>query len=51
MKRLRQWLCRKHKVRGQRGTSRFSDKYLHEQLGLVNIEMLAPTRNRLWANA
>ena len=51
MKRLRQWLCRKHKVRGQRGTSRFSDQYLHEQLGLVNIEMLAPTRNRLWANA
>ena len=26
MKRLRQWLCRKHKVRGQRGTSRFSDQ-------------------------
>jgi len=51
MKRLRQWPCRKHKVRGQRGTSRFSDQYLHEQLGLVNIEMLAPMRNRLWANA
>jgi RNA-directed DNA polymerase len=49
MKRLRQWLCRKHKVRGQRGTSRFSDQYLHEQLGLVNIEKL--TRNRLWAKA
>jgi RNA-directed DNA polymerase len=49
MKRLRQWLCRKHKVRGQRGTSRFSDQYLHEQLGLVNIEKLR--RNRLWAKA
>jgi RNA-directed DNA polymerase len=49
MKRLRQWLCRKHKVRGQRGTSRFSDQYLHEQLGLVNIEKLM--RNRLWAKA
>ncbi len=47
--RLRQWLCRKHKVRGQRGTSRFSNQYLHEQLGLINIETL--THNRLWANA
>ena len=47
--RLRQWLCRKHKGRGQRGTSRFSNQYLHEQLGLINIETL--THNRLWANA
>ena len=47
--RLRQWLCRKRKVRGQRGTSRFSNQYLHEQLGLINIETL--THNRLWANA
>jgi len=49
VKRLRQWLCRKHKVRGQRGSSRFSDNYLHEQLGLVNIRMLR--RNRSWAKA
>ena len=49
VKRLRQWLCQKHKVRGQRGSSRFSDKYLHDHLGLINIETL--TRNRPWAKA
>jgi group II intron reverse transcriptase/maturase len=49
VKRLRQWLCHKHKVRGQQGSSRFSDKYLHDQLGLINIETL--TRNRPWAKA
>jgi hypothetical protein len=47
VKRLRQWLCHKHKVRGYRGTSRFSDKYLHDTLGLINIETLI--RNRPWA--
>ena len=47
--RLRQWLCRKHKVRGRRGCSRFSNHYLYKQLGLIHIETL--TRNRLWANA
>jgi RNA-directed DNA polymerase len=47
VKRLRQWLCHKHKVRGYRGTSRFSDKYLHNTLGLINIETLI--RNRPWA--
>jgi group II intron reverse transcriptase/maturase len=49
VKRLRQWLCRKHKVRGERGLSRFSDNYLHDQLGLVNLRMLR--RNRSWAKA
>jgi group II intron reverse transcriptase/maturase len=35
--RLRQWLVRKHKVRGSRWT-RFSDRYLHETLGLVRLQ-------------
>ena len=33
-RRLRQWLCAKHKVQGQ-GTSRFPDAYLHQELGLI----------------
>ena len=49
VKRLRQWLCHKHKVRGQRGTVRFSDKDLHERLGLVRLTSLI--RTRPWANA
>jgi RNA-directed DNA polymerase len=49
VKRLRQWLCRKHRVRGERGLSRFSDNYLHDELGLVNLRMLR--RNRSWAKA
>src|SRR5438128_2783125 len=35
--RLRQWLVRKHKVRGSRW-SRFSDRYLHETLGLIRLQ-------------
>ncbi len=46
--RLRHWLCRKHKVRGQ-GTSRFPDKYLYEQLGLAQLK--TRTRNFPWAKA
>jgi len=46
--RLRQWLCAKHKVRG-RGTSRFPDKYLYENLGLVRLS--ARTRNFPWAKS
>ncbi len=49
VKRLRQWLCCKHKVRGRRGHSRFSDKSLHEKHGLVHLERLI--RNRPWAKA
>ena len=49
VKRLRQWLCCKHKVRGRRGQSRFSDKTLHEKRGLVHLERLI--RNRPWAKA
>jgi group II intron reverse transcriptase/maturase len=45
-KRLRQWLCRKHKVRGQ-GTSRYPDEYLYDELHLVRLS--ATTRNFPWA--
>jgi group II intron reverse transcriptase/maturase len=46
--RLRRWLCKKHKVAGT-GTSRFSDQYLYEVLGLVH---LAPRTHDLpWAKA
>jgi RNA-directed DNA polymerase len=34
--RLRRWLCAKHKVRS-RGTSRFPDRYLHDELGLIRL--------------
>lgn len=47
-RRLRRWLCKKHKVQGG-GRTRFPDKYLHEDLGLVH---LAPrTHNFPWATA
>jgi RNA-directed DNA polymerase len=38
-RRLRRWLCKKHTVPG-RGTSRFPDDYLYQQLGLVRLPML-----------
>jgi len=47
-RRLRQWLCAKHKAPG-RGTSRFSDEYLHRTLGLVKLP--ERTRSFPWANA
>ena len=47
-KRLRQWLCRKHKMQG-RGTSQFPDEYLHRTLGLVCLQ--ARTRSFPWAKA
>jgi hypothetical protein len=37
--RLRQWLCRKYKVRG-RGTARFPDDYLYQTLGLLRLQSL-----------
>jgi len=47
-RRLRQWLCAKHKVQGQ-GTTRFPDEYLYRVLGL---ERLGPrTHNFSWAKA
>jgi RNA-directed DNA polymerase len=36
VRRLRQWLCKKHKVRGA-GLSRFSAEYLYLGLGLVRL--------------
>jgi group II intron reverse transcriptase/maturase len=47
-RRLRQWLCAKHKVPGQ-GTSRFPDAYLYEQLGLTDLR--AKTRRFPWVTA
>jgi group II intron reverse transcriptase/maturase len=47
-RRLRQWLRAKHKVRGE-GTSRFPDQYLHEELGLIQLQLR--TRDLPWANA
>ena len=35
--RLRRWLCRKHKVRGQ-GYSRYPDRYLYRELGLYQLK-------------
>ena len=46
--RLRQWLRHKHKVQG-RGYARFPDEYLHETLGLLQLEPLAAARP--WAKA
>jgi group II intron reverse transcriptase/maturase len=34
--RLRQWLCKKHKQQGS-GYARYSDGYLHQELGLVRL--------------
>jgi group II intron reverse transcriptase/maturase len=46
--RMRQWLCRKHKVRNM-GIARFPDEYLYQELGLVRLGPL--TRTFPWANA
>ncbi len=46
--RLRQWLCAKHKVQGQ-GSARFTDRYLHDVLGLVCLPKL--TAAFPWAKA
>ncbi len=47
-RRLRQWLCGKHRVPGQ-GTSRFPNDHLHQTLGLVQLK--GRTHNFPWANA
>ena len=46
--RLRQWLRAKHKAR-DRGTTRYSDEYLHEVLGLVRLS--ERTAGFPWAKA
>ena len=45
-RRLRRWLCRKHKV-ASGGYTHFSAEYLYKTLGLVNLPEL--TRNFPWA--
>jgi group II intron reverse transcriptase/maturase len=45
-RRLRRWLCRKHKVRTGE-YARFPNGYLHERLGLVQLRVTG--RNLLWA--
>jgi RNA-directed DNA polymerase len=48
IRRLRRWLCHKHKV-GSHGFTRFPDEYFYAQLGLVR---LGPHTETLpWANA
>ena len=46
--RLRQWLRKKHKVRG-RGTARYPDECLYQKLNLVRLQ--DKTRNFTWATA
>jgi group II intron reverse transcriptase/maturase len=46
--RLRRWLCAKHKVKS-RGTSRFPDQYLHDELGLIRLS--ARPKSFPWAKA
>jgi group II intron reverse transcriptase/maturase len=46
--RLRQWLRKKHKVRGL-GTTRYPDAYLYQKLHLIRLEVR--TRNFAWAKA
>ena len=47
-KRLRRWLCSKHKVPG-RGTTRYPNQYLYEQLELADLPKR--THNLPWAKA
>jgi RNA-directed DNA polymerase len=46
--RLRQWLCRKHKISG-RGTARFPDEYFYDTLKLTRLTEC--THSLPWANA
>lgn len=47
-RRLRQWLCRKHKIRG-RGIKRYPDEHLWGELGLAKLAVR--TRSLPWAKA
>jgi hypothetical protein len=46
--RLRRWLCKKHKTPG-RGTARFSDEHLYQNLRLKRLTLTK--RNLPWAKA
>ncbi|MFZ1098207.1 MAG: hypothetical protein WAN26_02240, partial [Steroidobacteraceae bacterium] len=48
IRRLRRWLCHKHKV-GSQGYTRFPDAYFYTRLGLVRLRLL--TQTRPWATA
>ena len=45
-KRLRHWLCEKHRLRVQ-GYARYPDEYLHGELGLVRL--VGRKHGLLWA--
>lgn len=47
-KRLRRWLCKKHKVQGS-GIRRYPDQCLYEKMGLINLPKR--TRDLPWAKA
>lgn len=47
-RRLRRWLCQKHKVRTGE-YARFPNEHLHQRLGLVQLRVTG--RNLLWAKA
>ena len=46
--RLRQWLCKKHKVQGL-GITRYPDAYLYQKLNLIRLDVR--TRSFAWAKA
>ena len=48
IRRLRRWLCHKHKVKSH-GYTRFPDEYFYTQLGLVCLK--PSTKTRPWATA
>jgi group II intron reverse transcriptase/maturase len=45
-KRLRRWLCKKHRV-GGKGYTRYPDEYLHDELGLTRL--VGRKHGLLWA--
>jgi group II intron reverse transcriptase/maturase len=47
-KRLRHWLCEKHRVRGA-GYARYPDEHLHDELGLIRL--VGRKHRLLWAKA
>ena len=49
LKRLRRWLCRKHKVVTGQAITRYPDKYINRELGLVRLYLRH--RNVPWAKA
>jgi group II intron reverse transcriptase/maturase len=48
-RRLRRWLCKKHKVQKGQAITRYPDNYLHRELGLVELRLC--DRNVPWAYA